>query len=229
MIRLNIISDGLIALAYLTIPVALIYIARKRRDLPFDWMLARFGVFILACGATHALEVWTLWIPSYWLLGTMKAVTAAASVTTAILLVKLIPQLLAIPSPATLRMINAALREEVAARRRAGEALQRQQTELRVLFDVIPAMIWFKDTKDRILRVNQKAADTAGRPVEEIEGKTTPEVYPHEAARFRASDSEVIHSGSAKLGIVETFPGQNGDAIWVQTGIVPVRGSDGEF
>ena len=110
---LNLISDGLIALAYLTIPVTLIYIARKRKDLPFDWMFACFGVFILACGATHALEIWTLWIPTYWLLGTTKAVTAAASVVTAILLVKLIPQLLAIPSPATLRKINAALQEEV--------------------------------------------------------------------------------------------------------------------
>jgi two-component system sensor histidine kinase/response regulator len=117
---------------------------------------------------------------------------------------------------------------DITARRHAQEALQRQQAELRVLFDVIPAMIWFKDTKDRILRVNQKAADAAGRPVEEIEGKTTPEVYPQGAARFRAIDLEVIHSGSAKLGIVETVPGQNGDAIWIQTGIVPVRGSDGK-
>jgi two-component system, NtrC family, sensor kinase len=79
MMWLNVISDGLIALAYLTIPVTLIYIARKRKDLPFDWMFACFGVFILACGATHALEIWTLWIPTYWLLGTTKAVTAAAS------------------------------------------------------------------------------------------------------------------------------------------------------
>jgi PAS domain S-box-containing protein len=117
---------------------------------------------------------------------------------------------------------------DITARRHAEEALQRQQAELRVLFDVIAAMIWFKDTKDRILRVNQKAADAAGSPVEEIEGKTTPEVYPRGAARFRASDLEVIHSGSAKLGIVETVPGQNGDAIWIQTSIVPVRGSDGK-
>ena len=42
------------------------------------------------------------------------------------------------------------------ARGRAEEALQRQQVELRVLFDVIPAMIWFKDTKDRILRGQSK-------------------------------------------------------------------------
>jgi hypothetical protein len=119
---LNIISDGLIALAYFTIPVTLIYIARKRKDMPFDWMFACFGVFILACGATHALEIRTPWIPTYWLLGSTKAITAAASVATAILLVRLIPQLLAVPSPASQGKVNATLREEVAERRRAEEA-----------------------------------------------------------------------------------------------------------
>ena len=76
MMRLNVISDGLIALAYLMIPVTLIYIASKRKDLPFNWMFACFGVFILACGATHALEIWTLWIPTSWLLVPTKAITA---------------------------------------------------------------------------------------------------------------------------------------------------------
>jgi hypothetical protein len=35
MMWLNVISDGLIAVAYLTIPVTLIYIARKRKDFAF--------------------------------------------------------------------------------------------------------------------------------------------------------------------------------------------------
>jgi PAS domain S-box-containing protein len=48
---------------------------------------------------------------------------------------------------------------------RSNQALQRQQDELRVLFDLIPAMIWFKDTHDRILRVKQRVADVAGKPI----------------------------------------------------------------
>jgi len=224
---LNVISDGLIALAYLTIPVTLIYIARKRKDLPFDWMFACFGVFILACGATHALEIWTLWIPTYWLLGSTKALTAAASVATAILLVRLIPQLLAVPSPASLRKVNAALREEVAERRRAEEALLRQQTELRVLFDLMPAMICVKDTQNGILRVNQRLAEYAGKSVDEIEGKSYLEIFPHEAANFDGHDLEVIHSGAPKLGVVEAVHGPEGQEYWVQTDKVPVRDQEG--
>lgn len=54
---LHILSDTLTALAYLTIPVTLIYIARKRQDLPSNWIFACFGTFILACGLSHAFEV----------------------------------------------------------------------------------------------------------------------------------------------------------------------------
>ena len=53
------------------------------------------------------------------------------------------------------------------------EALRRQQTELRVLFDLTPALICFKDTNNRILRVNQRFAEILGRSVEELEGKLT--------------------------------------------------------
>jgi PAS domain S-box-containing protein len=123
LVLLHVISDSLIALAYLSIPITLTFFLRKRRDLPFNWMFACFGLFILACGATHAMEVWTLWHATYWLSGVVKAVTAAASVPTAILLVRLIPQALALPSPA-------ALRREIAERTRAENALQQAAKEL---------------------------------------------------------------------------------------------------
>ena len=55
-------SDTLIALSYYLIPIVLIYFVRKRTDLPFNWIFMMFGVFILACGTTHVMEVWTLWI-----------------------------------------------------------------------------------------------------------------------------------------------------------------------
>src|SRR5213080_519301 len=87
LVGLHIVSDSLIALAYYSIPIALIYFVRKRRDLPFDWIFLLFGAFIIACGTTHILEVWTLWHPNYWLSGLIKAITAAISLCTAVLLV----------------------------------------------------------------------------------------------------------------------------------------------
>lgn len=107
----SVISDALIALAYLTIPVSLVYFIRKRRDMPFDWMFIAFGVFILACGATHILDIWVVWNPDYVLSATLKAITAAASVVTAVAMVRLIPIALRIPSPAQLAAVNAELQQ----------------------------------------------------------------------------------------------------------------------
>ena len=123
LVWLHVISDSLIALSYLSIPVTLVYFIRKRRDLPFNWMFVAFGVFILACGGTHVMEVWTLWHATYWLSGAVKVVTAIASLTTAVLLVKLVPQALTLPSPEELR-------REIAERSRAQSELAQAKSNL---------------------------------------------------------------------------------------------------
>lgn len=98
LVWLHVACDSLIFLSYLSIPFTLLYFIRRRRDLPFNWMFVCFGTFIIACGFTHAMEVWNLWHANYWLSGAVKAITALSSVLTAILFVKLIPQALALPS-----------------------------------------------------------------------------------------------------------------------------------
>jgi PAS domain S-box-containing protein len=123
-------SDGLIALSYYFIPLMLIYFVRKRRDLAFGWMFVMFGIFILGCGTTHLMEVWTLWHGTYRLAGVIKAVTAGASLATAAALVPLIPRALALPSPAALRAANLELEKEIGQRRRAEEELQQAHAEL---------------------------------------------------------------------------------------------------
>ncbi|AFY32126.1 sensor histidine kinase [Calothrix sp. PCC 7507] len=110
LVWLHIISDSLIALAYFSIPIALVYFVRKREDLPFKSILLLFGAFIISCGTTHIMEIWTLWHPTYWLSGFIKAFTAFISVYTALTLVPIIPQALALPSPAQLEIANSQLK-----------------------------------------------------------------------------------------------------------------------
>lgn len=115
-------SDGLIALAYFTIPLTLFYFVRKRRDLPFSWMFVAFGLFIVTCGGTHAFAVWNVWHSAYWLSGGVKALTAVVSLGTAALLVPLVPRALALPTPQ-------AMAREVERRRRAEEEARAQRLE----------------------------------------------------------------------------------------------------
>jgi PAS domain S-box-containing protein len=122
-----------------------------------------------------------------------------------------------------------AIRADITARKLADEEIQRQRSELQILFDLNPAMIGFKDTNNNILRVNQRAADALGLPVSAIEGRPVSEVYPAEAASFHADDLEVIRSGSPKLGIVRKIHGQAGEERWLETNKVPYRDSTGKI
>jgi signal transduction histidine kinase/CheY-like chemotaxis protein len=93
LVSLHVVSDLLIGLSYVGISVMLWYVVRRfRRHLPFHWIYIAFGIFIVACGFTHFMEVLVLWLPYYWAAGALKAVTAVASVGTAIALPFLLPK-----------------------------------------------------------------------------------------------------------------------------------------
>ena len=133
LIWLHVGSDALIAMAYFSIPIALAILVSKRRDLKFGWVYWAFGVFILACGFTHVLSIYTLWVPIYGIEGLVKAATAIASVFTAGMLWPLLPELLTITSPFELRRVRAALEEEEMKGRGAERMLAQFQETQRAL------------------------------------------------------------------------------------------------
>ncbi len=97
----NVSADALIGLSYVAISLTLVRLVRRARgSVPFDWLILSFGLFIVACGATHFMEVLTIWWPYYWFAAAIKIVTAAASVVTAITL--------PLATPAILERIKAA-------------------------------------------------------------------------------------------------------------------------
>ncbi|QKQ77912.1 response regulator [Nostoc sp. TCL240-02] len=130
LVWLHILSDAFIALAYYSIPATLFYFVRKRQDLPFYWIFLLFSAFIVACGTTHLIEIWTLWHPTYWVSGFVKAVTAIISVITAVQLVSLLPQALALPSPAQIEQANQELQIQIAERLRVEKELRKYQNHL---------------------------------------------------------------------------------------------------
>jgi len=112
-------ADSLIALSYYSIPLLMIYLLFKRRDLPFQKIVLLFGLFILSCGTTHAMDVVTIWYPVYWAAGIVKGVTAVVSVACAIALIFAVPQILVFPTWSRLEDANRELEREVKERRRA--------------------------------------------------------------------------------------------------------------
>lgn len=135
LVWLHVVSDSLVALAYYSIPITLIYFVQHRRDLPFRWIFWLFGAFIIACGTTHIMEVWTLWHPNYWVAGIIKAFTAIVSLYTAVQLIPLLPQALALPSPTQLALINQNLEKQILERQKSEEALRQSEARYRAIVE----------------------------------------------------------------------------------------------
>ena len=169
---LHVVSDSLIALAYLAIPLSLLYFVQRRKDIPFSGMFLMFGAFIVACGTTHVMEVWTLWSPSYWLSGGIKALTAFISVATAVQLIPLIPKALALRSPAALEEINRSLEREVAERKRTEEKLRESEERFRLVFEGAPIGMGTAALDYRFMKVNKKLCDMLGYRESELMERT---------------------------------------------------------
>jgi signal transduction histidine kinase/CheY-like chemotaxis protein len=127
LIWLHVISDSIIALSYFTIPIALSVFVWKRPDIEFGWVFWAFAIFITACGLTHVFAIWTLWVPDYALEGLVKAMTAVASIITAVMLWPLLPKALALPTPSQLVAAQHALEIESQERRQAEDMLRQAQ------------------------------------------------------------------------------------------------------
>ncbi|CAN5921163.1 hypothetical protein BH24BAC1_BH24BAC1_05140 [soil metagenome] len=123
-------GDALTAAAYFSIPLMLFYFAKTRQDLAHKHVFVLFGAFILLCGGTHVMDIWTAWVPTYRLAGVLKMVTGLVSVATAAVLYKSIPDLLAIPSTADLESANYLLKQEIKERGKVQAELNRAKIGL---------------------------------------------------------------------------------------------------
>jgi len=155
-IWLNVASDALIALAYYSIPLTLLYFVRRRRDLEFGWMFVCFAIFIIACGTTHLMEIVNVWHPVYWVTGVVKAITAAVSILTAILLVRSMPAALALPSPRAMERATATLRANQ-------DQLRTDARRLALATQVLHAGIWEWDLRTGALIWNETMYEIYGR------------------------------------------------------------------
>ena len=178
---LHVSSDAVIALAYYVIPVILLYFVRKRHDLPFNWIFLLFGAFILSCGTTHLMEVWTVWQAHYYLSGAIKVITAGLSVGTAITLVPLLPKLLALPNPVEMRELNLKLEREIHQHRATERELRESEERYRSLFDLNPYPVWVYDRETtRFLAVNDAAIRAYGYSEQEFLSMTILDIRPRE-------------------------------------------------
>jgi len=201
LIGLHVISDALITLSYYSIPFGLVYFVWHRTDLVYRWMFLLFAAFILGCGTTHLFDIWTLWHPDYLLQGVIKAGTAAVSVATAILLGRLIPQALTLPSRAELALVNSQLNQEIAERQEAvtrlqGEVAERKDAERKLRKNEARLRTILENTVEGIVTIDEHGVIELFNPAaERMFGYDSGELLGQNISRLMPPPHRNAHDG----------------------------------
>lgn len=155
------ISDSIIAMAYMTIPVSLIYIFRRRRDFKYVWMAVIFAIFIFGCGLTHVFDVINIWRPYYRIDSVIRVITATASIGAAVVLVKVTPKITRIPTEAQWVRVNEELRQqlqELQEKDRIIDAIRLFEE----LAEAAPQIMWVNDRNGTLTYINKKWHEYSG-------------------------------------------------------------------
>ena len=107
-------------------------------------------------------------------------------------------------------------------------SLKQAQVELRTVLNTVPARIWYKDDQNKILHLNQAAAESMGMTVDDVQGQNTYDLFGPAAKSYHEDDLKVIRSGQPLRGIIEPYTPEEGIQGWCQTDKIPLNnGQDG--
>src|SRR3989344_3093208 len=123
---LIVVGHALSVLAYTLIPITILYVVRKRKDLVYNWMFLLFGAFIVLCGLTHALHIMIFWYPAYY----FEVITLVVSFATFLMFLYIIPRVVKLTSPQQLADVNVALAREVERRQQTRASLERRVRDI---------------------------------------------------------------------------------------------------
>jgi diguanylate cyclase (GGDEF)-like protein/PAS domain S-box-containing protein len=206
-------TDSIIAISYFSIPFALWYFAKHRPDVPQRWLILLFAIFIVACGLTHLLDVLNIWSPYYWANAITRIFTAAASLTTAIMLWHIMPKALKAPSSKQMAIINQKLEEShlelearVEERTKELSLALKESNRFRNALDKINAFVFMKDRKHNYIYANKQTLDFFKCSAEELYGKDDRHFFPPETlTQIIKNDTRVIEFGEDYAGEVSSI------------------------
>jgi two-component system, sensor histidine kinase and response regulator len=218
----NALSDGLIAISYVSLFGCLFWLASKVRHAavlhPYVWIFIGFGSFILACGVTHGMEIVTIWWPVYPLAAAFKVVCAAISVSTAVVFAKVTPSL----AGNILSVIDSLAQERQETENEAVnyqgqiEAISRSQMMVEL------------DMDGTIIKANDNYLRAFGYQGVELAGKYH-DIFVGEESRHSPEYAEFwkeLRAGHYQAGLFRRIDKQ-GNTVWIEASYNPILGPDG--
>lgn len=235
LVWLHVASDLVMGIAYYSIPVAMFYFVFKRRDILFFKMYILFATFILACGTTHFLAAYTVFVPAYWLEGYAKAFSALISAISAMLFIPLIPRAIVMPSLSlTLKenqQLNVQLSTKVDQLQEASNTLERtnyelqlSETRFRATFEQAAVGVAIIGTDGSFLSVNSKHCEIVGYSTEELLCLKSQDITHQEDLDVTRALFQKALDGQIKDYMVEKrFICRDGKVVWINQSVSLVR------
>ncbi len=232
LVAIHAISDALIALAYIAIPLMIFGFLRKRPDIQGNSRKIGylFIAFILACALTHLTALVTLWWPIYGAQGLIKLVTALVSVATAVVVWRVRPMLLAIPSLKDLERANDMLKAE---NLQLSDKVGRSRREIRRINERFETALTGSNisvfTQDKDLRYTWIHNPRFGKEADEVIGSTDQDLLPEEtAAELEPVKRQVIETGETASTYFALDSEETG-TVSLDLIVHPTRDSSGEI
>lgn len=236
LVWLHAVSDGLVAAACVTLAVLLL--RGDRRTRAGRRLVPCAAAFLLACGAVHAAEIWTIWHPQHQLAGGLKALTALAAIAAVLALSRKAPAD-AQPAHVALPADGQEERGRAAAEiTRLNQLLQRRGDELQALFNVLPVGVGIADDREcRFIRTNESFARMLG--VDRTANASMSASSAEAPLTFRVLREELpleptdlpmqtcARENRPVLNFEETIVRHDGTRIEVLANAVPIHDADG--
>lgn len=158
---INVISDLLIATSYFSIPIAIMIFAKQRPEVGRHWLFILFSSFILLCGITHLIGIYTVWHGAYGIHGISKALTASVSMVTAVYLFRLIPSAVAIPTPNQFFGVKDKLSKLTSEQKQLKSLLSEHKTT-EFMLNSLPVCTLLLDKSNNIIKCNPQLLNELG-------------------------------------------------------------------
>lgn len=224
LVWLHVTSDLLIGIAYYSISITLLYFVSQRDDLPYTRVFSLFAVFILCCGSAHFMEIWTLWYPTYWVSGIIKAITALVSLNTAIEIVPLIPQMIALPSPTQLKQVNQQLEREITKHQQTEKALRASEEGFRSAFNYAAIGKALVSLDGHWLKVNAALSKLLGYSDSELLNLTFQDItHPEDLEKDLDYVNQLLQGKIATYQMEKRYFHKQGHLVWVLLSVSLVR------
>jgi PAS domain S-box-containing protein len=241
----HVVSDVVIGLAYFSIPLALGVLLYRRREVLFGWAVWMFVAFIMLCGVTHFMSVWTLWHADYGVEALIKAATAAVSLATAVALWPLLPRVIALPSTQALetrvgerdealRRLEAAMQTMVAMEEHQAQQarllaeLQATEAQLRSVVDNAAVGIARVALDGTFLEINDRYSQIAGWPREDMLANGFQRItHPDDLETDLQHVDDLIDGRADWYAMEKRYVRADGGLVWVKLTASIVRKRDG--